>query len=208
VLHVVTLLWDANAKSFEFSRSYNEKWVDRLYRGFRRNLTVPFRFVCFTDRPRIFAEAAVEQEPITAATPDYGTCIEPYRLNEPMILVGLDTLVVGNCDHLAAYCRKADKVALPRDPGHKERACNGVALVPAGQREIYDAHRGENDMEWLRLWPHAFLDDLFPEQVLSYKCQIVKRNWPKKPAIIYFHGKPKMPDLLHLDWVRKAWKGK
>jgi hypothetical protein len=54
MLHVVTLLWDANLHSQVFSRDYDESWVEKLYRGFARNLSEPFRFVVFTDRERTF----------------------------------------------------------------------------------------------------------------------------------------------------------
>ena len=113
MLKVVTLLWDANDKSFGFSRCYDESWVIRLFDGFSRNLTVPHQCVLFTDRKRDLGGRDVLQIIIDAPKPGYGCCIEPYRLNDPMILVGLDTVITGNIDHLAEYCLTADMVALP-----------------------------------------------------------------------------------------------
>lgn len=52
VITVATLLWDANRHSQPFSSIYDEHWVERLYRGVARNLTQPFRFVCYVDRER------------------------------------------------------------------------------------------------------------------------------------------------------------
>ena len=43
-------LWDANGKSRDFSRCYDEAWVRRLRDGFRRHLSVPHQFTLFTDR--------------------------------------------------------------------------------------------------------------------------------------------------------------
>lgn len=206
MLHVATLLWEANEKTQAFSKIYDESWVNKLYRGFARNLTLPFRFVCFTDRERTFQHAEIEQEMLLTEKPDYGTCIEPYRLGWPMILVGLDTIITGNIDHLAGHCMKAEKIALPRDPYQPERACNGVALVPFGQRHVFSNWNGENDMEWMRAQPHVFIDDLFPGQVRSFKGH-VKKNGLGDTRIVYFHGFEKMDqrEVRNLDWVRKHW---
>jgi len=204
MLHIATALWDANRHSMGFSRCYDESWVEKLHAGFARNLTRPFRFVVFTDRHRELA-AGIEQERLLAVEPDYGSFTEPYRLGVPMILAGLDTVVVGNVDHLADHCLVADKVALPRDPYHLARACNGVALVPAGQRRIFDDWRGENDMEWMRAQPHEFIDDLFPGQVVSYKGQVAQHGLGDA-RIVYFHGQQKPHQLQGIDWIDRAWR--
>lgn len=182
---------------------YDETWVEKLYRGFKRNLTQPFRFVLFTDRQRAYSEP-VEQVPISATVPDYGTCIEPYRLGDPMILCGLDTVVTGNCDELAEYCFNGNKIGLPRDPYRPRIACNGVALVPGGFERVALTHRGQNDMEWVREFPHVILDDAMPGKVQSYKGH-VEANGIGDARIVYFHGKKKpheidRPDILQ-HWI-------
>jgi hypothetical protein len=205
MLKVVTLLWDPTTESYGFSRCYDEKWVERLYDGFARNLTVPWSFVLFTDRPREIARDVV-QVFIRKRPPTYGTCIEPYMLNDPMILVGLDTVVTGNVDHLAEYCLTSNMIALPRDPFQHTVACNGVALVPAGQRAVYDEWRGENDMLWMRKRPHKLIDFLFPGHVESYKGR-VKGNGLHDERIVYFHGNEKPHELPDVPWIRKHWLG-
>jgi hypothetical protein len=205
-LIVATCLWKANDKSQSFSRGYNEEWVEKLYRGFRRNLTVAFEFVVFVDLFRRFSEPAIRQTNLATEKPDYGCFIEPYRLDLPMILVGLDTIIVRNIDHLAEYCLTGEKVALPRDPYKPERSINGVALVPAGQRYIFDQWRGENDMEWLRKFPWQPIDDLWPGEVLSLKFHDVRRKGLQDARIVYFHGNPKPNEMLANDWVRENWR--
>lgn len=205
-LTVASLLWEPNAKSYHFSRCYDEKWVTRLYDGFARNLTMPFRFVLFTDRPRDLPKH-IEQEMLREKEPGYGACIEPYRFGVPMILVGLDTVVTGSIDHIAAFCMGNDPtIALPRDPNSPEKACNGVALIPAGNQCVYRNWHGENDMEWMRKQPHVFIDDIFPGQVQSYKCH-VKKNGLGDARIVYFHGQEKPHELTDVPWVKRHWLG-
>lgn len=201
---IATLLWDANAASQPYSRSYDETWVEKLYRGFARNLTVPFRFVVFTDREREFAHPEIEQDRIGMKSPDYGACLEPYRLNQPMILVGLDTIVTGNCDSLALYCMTARKLAVPRDPFNTHTVCNGVALVPAGHEHVWLEGAGKNDMEWIREQDAAVIDDLFPGLVVSYKGH-VKEHGLGDARIVYFHGFQKMGEI-DADWIEAHWR--
>jgi hypothetical protein len=205
MLYVSTCLWQANAKSKPFSRLYEESWVEKLYRGFHRNLTRPFRFICFTDGSREFKEPIL-QEPLLTLNPDYGCFIEPFRINLPMILVGLDTVIVGNIDHMADYCLNETMMALPRNPYQPDQSINGVALVPAGNRYVFDGWRGQNDMEWLRRFPNAWIDDLFPGQVLSLKAHDVRRKGLQESRVVYMHGNPKANELLHLDWVQRHWR--
>lgn len=202
MLTIATMLWEPNARSHGFSRCYTPEWVDKLYRGFARNLSEPFRFVCFVDREYEFTEP-VEQQPILTKHPWYGCYIEPFRLDGPMILVGLDTVVTGKCDALARYCHEGDKVAVPLDPYRPSRICNGVALIPPGNRHIYERWEGQNDMEWLRRQDLRVLDELFPGQVQSFKVH-VKRQGLEDTRICYFHGREKPHEINHP--VTEHWR--
>ena len=181
---------------------YNEAWVEKLYRGFERNLTQPFRFICFVDREREFREP-IEQELIESIPADYGSCIEPYKLNVPMILVGLDTVITGNIDHFADYCFTETTIALPRAVYLDNTVCNGVALVPAGKRTVYDNWNGENDMEWMRRQDYVVLDDLFPGHAVSYKGH-AKENGIGDARVVFFHGKDK-PHEINEPWLKEHW---
>lgn len=205
MLYVSTCLWDANERSQSFSQCYNEVWVERLYDGFARNLTIPFEFVLFADRERKLSrpirQATLERRPI-----GYGSMIEPFKLDGPTIIVGLDTVITGNVDALARYCMTGNRMLLPRDPFFPSQACNGVALVPQGYRAVWDEWKGENDMEWVRHFPHDYIERHFPRLVESYKGH-VKREGLGDTRIVYFHGKEKPHELQHIDWIKQHWGG-
>lgn len=203
MLFVCSLLWEPNKHSHPFSKVYNEAWVEKLYDGFARNLSVPFRFRLFTDRFRDYGRP-IEQERLEHKPITYGSCIEPFKLNEPSIIVGLDTVIVRNIDNMAKYCLTGEAVAVPRDPNHADRVCNGVALVPGGNRQIYDAWKGENDMAFLRATKGLKLtDDLFPGQLISYKAHY-RKNGLGDARIVYFHGQPKM-DAIRDEEILRHW---
>lgn len=207
MLIVSTCLWDANQTSMVSSRCYDETWVEKLYRGFRRNLTVPFEFVLFTDRLRTFKEPISQQTFRDGRAPDYGSCVEPFILNRPMIFVGLDTVIVGSCDKFARWClQHPGKLALPKHP-YEDWSINGVVLWGGSNPAIFNEWTGENDMDWMRSFPHARIDDLWRDRIVSYKARVAKQgNLPPKCSIIYFHGKPKMHELPDEPFIRAHWK--
>ncbi len=209
MINVGCCLWDANRLSKQFSRHYTEADVCALYRGFKKHLNVPFRFICWSERERDYAEKAIEQRQLRDANPSYGSLTQCYELNEPTIMVGLDTVIVGNLDHIAAYCLGGDKPAVPIDPFKPETVCNGVSLVPGGNDWLWTEWDGRNDMDWIRdNWKagriRAF-DSLFPNQIVSYKASVREFGLTDDTRIVYFHGEHKMHELPHIGWISKHW---
>ncbi len=201
MLHVACCLWDANNRSAQFSKCYDESWVEKLHSAFRRNLTREFQFVVFTDKDREFS-SGIEQRPLQSKHPDWSCLIEPFRLNEPSIIVGLDTIILRNIDHLANYCLSADTLALPRIGKNSN---NGFVLVPRNHRHIFDRWRGENDMDWLRAQPHKVIDEMWPGDVVSYKLH-VRPNGMRNAKVVYFHGEPKPHKMKDVAWVAEHWR--
>lgn len=197
MLNIVSLLWTPNGKEHGFSRHYDESWAVKLFDAFARNLRAPHKFCLFTDHYRDFPRDATQyllrRRPIT-----YGSCMEVFRLNEPMIVVGLDTIVLKNLDKWAEYATdpKSDKILLPKDPYRPDRYCNGVQIVPAGFSDLYEAWNGENDMDFIRRARDIEdLDKVFPGEAISYKVHYAPKKKLGKARVVYFHGKPKMQDI-------------
>lgn len=209
MINIACAFWDANRLSKQFSRHYTEADVCALYRGFKRHLNLPFRFICWSERPRDYAERGIEQRQLVAETPSYGALTQCYELNEPTIFCGLDTIIVGNCDHLAAYCIGADKPAAPLDPFKPETVCNGVTLVPGGNAWLWSEYPGNNDMDWIRdNWKAGRIVDLdrfFPDQVVSYKRHVREDGLTEETRIVYFHGEHKPHELPHVGWIARHW---
>lgn len=203
-ISIACCLWDANAHSQPFSRCYDESWVEKLYRGFKRNLTREFAFVCFVDRLRDFSEG-IHQTTLVRQPPNYGSLIEPFRLPGPLIVCGLDMVILKNIDHLADYCETATEIAAPRDPYKPEQLINPIVLAPAKHEHIIDRWGGENDMQWLRKFPWKPMDDLWPGHARSLKAHKIRDCGPGDARIIYMHGSPKAPELMHLNWVKQHW---
>jgi hypothetical protein len=124
-------------------------------------------------------------------------------------MVGLDTIVVGNCDNLAAYCIGGDKPAAPMDPYQTWTVCNGVVLVPGGCDWMWRHWPGNNDMDHIRdLYAQKKLvpiDGLFPNQVVSYKGRVIEHGLDPETRLVYFHGILKPHELPHVGWIHRHW---
>lgn len=214
MINIACGFWPANRLSKHFSFHYQESDVEKLYRGFKRHLNVPFRFICWSDRPREYAEP-IEQRVFSDAAringePHYGSLTQCFELNEPTIFCGLDTVIVGNCDHLAAYCMGADKPAAPMDPYMTQTVCNAVVLVPGGHAWMWnEGQYVSNDMDWIRQLYHSKrlvpTDGLFPGQIVSYKGHVMKHGLSDDARVVYFHGDLKPHQLGHVGWIDRHW---
>jgi hypothetical protein len=79
---------------------YDATWVEKLQRGVQRNLTLPHRFVCFSD-------CEVPCERIKLLPGDHGfwskmQLFRPSILSGPTLFLDLDTVICSNLDHVVA----------------------------------------------------------------------------------------------------------
>lgn len=157
VITIATYFWTPDPGSkFAAVHPYTADDVRLLQRMVARHLTVPHEFAVITDRPALFAhDADIVAVPIDWTTHVPGTCYVRLMTFHPMgaemigdrvLQVDLDTVIVGNLDHLA---RRAEDLVLWRNP----------ALHPARPgRSLYNTslllHRCGT---WPALW-QCFLD--------------------------------------------------
>lgn len=186
--------------------------MDKLYRGIERNLTVPFRFVCFCDEDYRFYEP-VQVLPLELPCRNMFSLLEPFREDLGRVLfMGLDTVIVGNIDDIAGY---SGPFAMTRDPNNPKIGCSGVMAFPHTPQIWQDVKENltdrmgrytmancPSDMIYLNSFPHEYLDDHFAG-IYSYKVHI-KRQRPDDARIVYFHGREK-PHEIEEDFVTRHW---
>lgn len=107
-----------NIICMKWGRAYGPEYVNRLHAGVSRNLSRPFRFVCFTDDPTGLTEGVEAREiPTIRLDPPYHN--NPWRklglfrseladLSGTTLFLDLDLVVVGGLDplfeHPGDYC--------------------------------------------------------------------------------------------------------
>lgn len=125
MLLIATYFWQPDPGS-KFAASYTVEDVRKLQRAIAKNCTVPHKFGVITDRPELFAddpETHIRVIPIDKTTHVTGTCYVRLMTFHPngrelfgadkLLQIDLDTLIVGNIDHLVT---REEDVILWRNP--------------------------------------------------------------------------------------------
>jgi hypothetical protein len=123
MLLVATYFWQPDPGS-KFAAPYTPDDVRRLQRMVSKNCNVPHTFGVITDRPELFADDAdIRAIPIDRSTHVPGTCYVRLMTFHPdgramfdadkLLQIDLDTLIVGNIDHLV---NREEDLVLWRNP--------------------------------------------------------------------------------------------
>lgn len=184
---------------------YTPEWVDKLYRGVRRNTGESFRFVCLTNYPASSFDEPVDTVRFRMFDTDWRCLMECFRVvGDPVMMLGLDTIITGNLDDILEH---RPRLGMIRDPYTPSRLCNGVTMW-TDRRDLYekfldegigDCRMGDYPSEMLWLGKHGNPSDIlqaFPGRIKSFKAH-VKRDGIGDARIVYFHGREKPHQIEH-----------
>lgn len=204
------------------SPTYTVEYVNNLYNMVKSNTTIDFEFYCFTDdRSDLISDIKVI--PLKNGYSGWWNKIELFNkenlADRNIFFMDLDTIIVGNIDHIIS--RKYNMAGL-RDFYHPDRFASGLmAWTQKGKYKIYERfvlsaasiirNSTMGDQEYIGKCvgkEAEFLQDIFPNQIVSYKAHCLKRGEdmiPEGARIICFHGTPKPQDLKINSVIKKYW---
>lgn len=211
MLDVICLKWG--------SKKYSPEYVNRLFFAVRRNLTIPFRFSCFTENT-IGLHNNINIIPLkyTNIGEDVaGWWFKPYMfasnengLKGRVLYFDLDTLIVNNIDHIA---QSTESFIVLRDFMHPQHDNMGSGLMMwnandvnhiwdnfyyRNPRNIAHSFHPHGDQRYIQQEQkdRTYWQDLFPDEIISYKlhCQ---NGLPNKAKVICFHGIPSIPEAIN-----------
>lgn len=229
MISVVTALFDG--KNFGIPHTtdvYDASWADKLYRGLKRNTSVPFELVCLVDKDYLFEEPIRPVKLISNnnTVAGWSILVEMYRpdlTRDWRITIGLDSIITGNID---CYLEPDKDFAMVTDPIFPKEVCNAITWCsPNSAQIVWDVWTTQQ--QWIyencRLQPFdavsemVLLRKLFNTKnpvpiidnihrgIYSYKCHIKKYpNLLPSARIVYFHGTPK-PHQIHDQELLKHW---
>lgn len=229
-----------NIVCLKWGTKYGPEYVNRLYLAVRRHTTKPFRFWCYTDDANgIHPGIRVEQLKYSDQLDSWWNKINLFSkdldipLGEQIFYIDLDTLIVGNIDHLLTD--EVPDIVVLRDFYHgiaKSAGNIGSGLMSwrhGDYHNIWDRFIADpvaavksahphGDQRWVENNIDAwyYWQDLFPGQVVSFKmhCQ---NGIPADARVICYHGKPSIPEsakqhtkdwkftLTPQPWVLEHW---
>jgi hypothetical protein len=179
VVAFVCTLYRGDSRVPKSSQVYDASWADKLYRGIKRNISQPFRFICLTDYLRgAFEEKAIEVVPFELWH-HVGGCMTALECFRPDLEIkrgfytGLDTVITGSLDEIISYSGEFAMCTQPCNAHHswpaKKRTpkfCSGlVGFDRTAADELWREWSEKQDMTYGRIWSsslRSFFDsDMF-----------------------------------------------
>jgi len=193
------------------------EYVSNLAAMIRRNVTVPYRFVCLTDdEDSSYLDDGIET--INLPERRMGWWAKLYLFvpglfdnGVRVFYLDLDTLIIANIDDLASYDGPFAGLGCFR--AHRLFA-SGFMAWPAGSVDHIwtDWIRqgrpmpGNADDVWIdQVCPHAVRLQRKFSGIVSYKFHKCKDGPPKGARIVVFQRQPK-PHNCGSEWVSRVWQ--
>mgnify|MGYP003349229796 FL=1 len=197
---------------------YTQEWVRKLHDATKRQTTRSHRFVCLTD-----LELPFETVKLKHNWPGWWSKIEIYRpgvITEPCLYLDLDTIVVGNIDHLldldydfamlqnfhASHMVNSSVVWFKDERSVPTQVYQKFSRMPEcyiehHQRVQKGAYLGDQAFVWDAL--DGEIPRLSGLGIFSYKYHC-RSHLPPDARIVCFHGPPR-PSEVKTEWLDKHW---
>lgn len=216
-LTVVSFLWYGDRWTKD---DMGPEYVRRLKRGVERNLTIPHKFVCITNVPGDIKEI----ESIPLYPPSWRGCLPRLVMYDPnmefrgqILAIDIDVVVTGSLDDIGSYdgefCVRS-KFA----PRMEHKADGDIIGFRAGfgAKEIWEPFvkdpsaaeqsTGGRERYWYRQRMKKIdrWQELYPNQIFSYKRHVRGHGLPKNARLVSCHGRPR-PHQINEPWIKEHW---
>ena len=204
---------------------YNQTWVDRLYKSFCRNLSIPFNFYCFTND---LDQNNVDYKLIPLEHRSWGwwNKFEMFQKNMftgPCLYCDIDNLI---CKNITFDITKlsSDKLLLPKEPYKNILNC-AVMYWNTDLSFLYDEYVNKKEF-MIKNYSYAtktqpatgdqgyladfhrdkidIFDNHLPDGFFGWKHHKVETQI-KDPSILIFTSSEKPTNNMHLDIVKNNW---
>lgn len=191
---------------------YGYRDVNRLQAMVKRHLTLPHRFICFTDDP---VGVKCNTKKLPGGLVGWWAKLAMFRrgvLDGKVLYIDLDTLIVDSLDFIEGY---SGDFAILRDFYSPEHYGSGVMLWNKAPHQVWDRwqemrfNHPMGDQGWIesQVKDADRLQDLYPNKLVSYKAHCEEQQKiPDGAAIVCFHGFPKPENFDNDHWVSRIWK--
>ncbi len=200
---------------------YDHNYVNALANAIRRNVTIPYEFVCLTDDSSNFNSNVDTVIPFKHDYKKWWGKIELFRPDifqgKQVFFLDLDTVIIDNIDNIVSkqfeFCGLRDfyktvtlgsgLMSWQHDKYHHvyERFVKNSTYIMN--------NTPEGDQRWINenVKSMKYFQDIFGNNVVSYKKDCVKNKAfriPKNTKIVCFHGLPK-PHQIDYPEIRDHW---
>ena len=182
----------------KYGTKYGPEYVNNLYNMVKRNLTLDYEFVCFTENPEGL-DPAIRVEPLPVSLEIQGWWYKPFFFNPKLVINGtilfldLDIIVFRNIDHLFTY--KPGEFLIIRDfnrfqiKNYNKFNSSVFRLETGNHSNVYTnfikeakniIRKYHGDQDWIRASISSGFEFWPDEWIQSYKWEM--RGRPKMNA--------------------------
>jgi hypothetical protein len=201
---------------------YDASWVEKLHNSIKRNVTLPYRFLCLSD-----CDVPVERIPLDNIGEGYWSKLQLFRPNlfsGPVLFFDLDTVICNNIDNLIANILAQDKFLMWQDSDYNISSSaimfwNGdysfIYQNYLDNKETFESKYATGNPDRLigdqavisTLVDYAFLNDFCPNDWIH----VVKKNDHEKELsqariLIFRKAHTKPSTLPNHSLVKQHWK--
>jgi hypothetical protein len=210
-------------KSFghDHTKRYCPEWVDKLYRGIKRNYRAKFDFVCLTDYD---LHASYRMVPLETDSTGYWSKIELFRpglFDTPVLYLDLDVIICRDITE-DLLCLPHDRFLLAREP-YRDIHNSSIMFWNGDYSELYKHYQSaqqavinEYDHNLSRpgcLGDQAYIGENIQHDLIDNFVSAGFVGWIHHkipvplgdPGILVFTGHQKPSNNLHIDLVRYHW---
>jgi len=237
MISIVTFKWKNNKEGYQLKNpvEYSSNHVNILYNSIKRNTTVPFKFICVTD-DSTGINSNIKIIPLWNKCINLGGCYNRLFMfskemrslfGERFISIDLDTVIVGNIDHILNKPGEFVINAFTGKNNNLDQVYNGaLILMNSGSREqvwndfdfinsarMLDQLKQQkklvgSDQAWIqyKLGPNELV---FTEKDGIYDWSLLGKDkkLPDNASIVFLHGK-RDPQIEkdNIPWVKEHWR--
>lgn len=198
--------------------NYDSKYPLWLKRQCEKFITIPFKFVCLTDLDSL---EGVDTIKLKHNFPGWWSKMELFRPNlfetKNIFYLDLDTVLTGNIDHIIKYNHKFTTLRYISSKNPKtDKIGSGLMAWSVDLSFLYDKFVANSaiyieEYKTQDKWgDQGFIyhhckgmqkfQDIFPDQIVSWKFNLNREDPKEHNKIIIFHGTPK-PHELFVNWI-------
>lgn len=201
--------------------TFDYKYVNAIAGNIKKFISVPHKVVCLTDNVSGIDRKLVDViKPLRHNLPKWWSKMELFHSENfdtsKVLYFDLDTVIVDNIDHIAKL--DCDFIGI-RDFYDLFTLQTGMMMWKNGQYDHifqkFIANKDKvlntlhGDHEWIgkNIGSYEFMQDIYPNHIISYKKHNPSKKMPEHAKVICFHGNPR-PHAVNDQFVIDNWKYK
>jgi hypothetical protein len=226
MLDVICFYWCGYDRPNWHDKELGVQYINRLYAGVCRNLTLPFVFTCFLEKGINKNSINKKIDVKYFDSPSWRGCLPKLKafdhnngFSDRVIVLDLDLVITGNLDEMFSYngtfMTRSTFKKLPKMMSGGDIVFFKAGTMPFWDvltektEEIEELTGGRERFIYRKFFKKIGMDFVqvkYPNQIFSYKRHVLRANGKLSPncRIVSCHGRPR-PHEIKEPWIKEHW---